>query len=102
MAYKILPFAEIDLIESVDWYAFQQPGLDADFLIEIRRIIKYVNQNPYAYQVKYRRKEQEIRYAPVEKFPYIIAFFVNESMQTVIVFAIWHTARNPKKLKSRI
>jgi plasmid stabilization system protein ParE len=102
MAYKILPFAEIDLLESVDWYSMQQPGLDVDFLLEIRRSIHYVNQQPYAYQVKYRRKGLEIRQAPVERFPYVVAFFVDEPAQLVVVLAIWHTARNLKKLKSRL
>ena len=101
MAYKILPFAETDLQESVDWYAMQQPGLDADFLTEIRKTIQHINQHPYAYQVKYRRKGLEVRQAPVDGFPYVVAFFVDEPIKTLIVFAIWHTARNPKKLKSR-
>lgn len=51
MRHKILPFVEIDLQESVDWYALQQPGLDADFLTEIRKAIKRINQHPYAYEV---------------------------------------------------
>lgn len=102
MAYKILPFAEIDIRESVDWYYSQKVGLDADFLAEIRRTILHIDSQPYSYQIKYRRKGQEIRYAPVKIFPFIVAFFVDESIQSAIVFAIWHTARNPKMLKSRL
>lgn len=102
MGYKISPFAEIDLQESVDWYASQQVGLDTEFLTEIGNTIQRINQNPESYEHKYTRKGLKIKQALTEQFPYIVLFFVNEASQLVVVIAIWHTARNPKKFKKRL
>lgn len=80
MGYKILPFAEIELQESVDWYTLQQPALDAEFLTQIRKTIQRINQNPKVYELKYTRKGLQIRQALTDRFPYIVVFFVNESL----------------------
>ncbi|MDX2191644.1 MAG: type II toxin-antitoxin system RelE/ParE family toxin [Bacteroidota bacterium] len=102
MPYKILPFAEIDLQESVDWYALRQPGLEADLLTDTRKTIQFINQNPYAYQVKYKRKGLQIRKAPANRFPFVVVYFIDENVQCIIIIAIWHTSRNPKKIKKRL
>ncbi len=90
MAYKILPFAEIDIHESMDWYYIQNAGLENDFLLEIKKTMLHVDQNPYSYQTRYKRKGQEIRYASVERFPFIIAFFVDEIIKATI-FSLFGT-----------
>ena len=86
----------------MDWYAFQQPGLELDFLDEVDKTIRFINQNPYAYAVKYIRKGISIRIAPLQRFPFVVVYFFDELQGLVIIEAVWHTARNPKNWKSRL
>jgi len=102
MAYKVLPFAQGDLEVSMDWYALKQPGLEADFLNSVKDAIKRIDQNPLSYEVRYNRKKLEVRFAPVDRFPFVIVYFVDNSRHLTIIIAIWHTARKPGKLKKRL
>jgi len=102
MVYKIKPFAELDLAESMDWYNLQQPGLELTFLDEVEKTIKHISQNPYGYAVRYKRKGIAIRFALVDRFPFVIVFFWDEMLQLIVIEAIWHTSRNPKHWKNRV
>jgi toxin ParE1/3/4 len=101
MIVKVNPFAESDLEDSMDWYALQQPTLELKFLEEVEKAIKKISHNPYAYAIKYKRKGVSVRFSIVDIFPFVIVFFIDEEKDLIVIEAIWHTSRNPKRWKER-
>jgi len=91
----INPFAEEDLKEAKKWYNSQLDNLGDDFLKEVGKTISYIKENPFQFQ----KARKQIRMAVVKRFPYSIYFVVNN--QTVNVFAVFHSSRNPKIWKKR-
>ena len=89
-------FAESDLKIAANWYAAQKEGLDEDFIEEIEKTLKRIQQNPQ--QFAFVRKK--IRMSIVKRFPYGIYFCVSEDV--VNVFAVFHFSRNPKILRKRL
>jgi len=88
-------FAEDDLISSVKWYDEQREGLGIEFLSEVKRTIKRIEQNPEQFP-KYK---PQIRKAIVDRFPFTIFFYIED--EVVNVFAIYHFSRNPKVIDRR-
>ncbi|WP_310558233.1 type II toxin-antitoxin system RelE/ParE family toxin [Flavobacterium sp.] len=41
-------------------------------------------------------KYNEIRCRKIEKFPFLIHYQINENLNIVTVFAVFHTSRNPE------
>ena len=93
--------AEIDLAESMDWYALQSPRLDADFLEEAERTFKKLSGKPFLYAIHHNRKTIQLRTAAMDRFPFLVVFFVDPKRNLVIIIAVWHTSRDPKAWKKR-
>ena len=89
---QILRQAREDMQNSADWYNDKQDGLGLRFLLEIIRTLRLVEANPLQYEEKYSRN---FRFAKVNTFPFVIVFKVKE--QFLIISAVFHTSRNPKK-----
>ena len=98
MSYKIefKEQAREDIAEIVQWYEKQRNGLGDIFLAEFKQFIIQLSSNPYIYQV--RRKN--IRLSILKRFPYIIAFQVEQTQ--VIVYGVFHQHQNSKKIYKRI
>ncbi len=93
--------AEIDLAESVEWYAVRKPGLEVEFIMEVDSTFQRIVANPLAFAEKYKRKNTWIRAAPLDRFPFMVLFIYNIQEELIIIIAVWHTARNPQKLRRR-
>jgi len=99
MAYNIVfsPQVYNDMQGAVDWYNSQGQGLGLKFFTSIKRNISLLKKDPFCIAIKY----DEIRCMPVPKFPYLIHYQIEKDSKTVIVFAVYHTSRNPKIWKNR-
>lgn len=78
--------------KSSDWYNEQQLGIGERFLAEVVHTFRLIEANPLHYQ---QRFSKQFRFAKVNDFPYVIVFKVKK--QLVVVNAVFHTSRNPKK-----
>ncbi len=87
--------AEADALLAFRWYNEQRPGLGQEFLAELDKAIESIRANPEAS----RKVHREYRRALTRRFPY--AVFYTASVQRVIVFAILHTARDPRLWRQR-
>lgn len=92
---QIHPFAELDLEDLKNYYDLKNEELGEEFVAEVKKTIKRIEENPYQFP-----KEKQARKALVKKFPFIIFFYIKELL--IVVFAIFHTSRNPKKLNKRL
>jgi toxin ParE1/3/4 len=89
----IEPRALADIQNGIDYYEKQLLGLGERFSETVDHYIKSISANPF-YQIRHK----DYRALATGKFPYLIAFYVNEESQTVFIMAVFHTSQNPKKL----
>jgi plasmid stabilization system protein ParE len=70
----ILPLAKEDIKDVALWYKAKQNELGMRFTKEIRKIVKFIQQNPETIAVRYNN----VRTALVDVFPYMIHFYIDE------------------------
>jgi len=88
--------AEIELAEARLWYALQGEGLDVVLMKRVDQALNDIVAAPHSYPVVYRN----LRRAVVRQFPF--AIFYEPIGNEVIVFAVYHSRRDPKRWISRL
>ena len=82
--------------DAYDWYETEKGGLGEFFLKELDEHYQKLQAFPAAYG----RKEGNYRQISLRKFPYVIVFRIIKT--TVVVYAVFHTSRNPNdKIKGK-
>ncbi len=77
--------------EAYDWYEEQQSGLGELFLIEVDKCYDKIEGSPELYA----KIKNNFRQIILKTFPYVVVF---ETVKNeVIVYAVFHTSRNPRK-----
>lgn len=90
------PEAERDIEEGAKWYEQQRTGLGYDFLQEVEKTAHMVSENV----MEFEKVHKNLRRAVIKRFPFNL-FYLYEK-QTVIVVAVIHGSRHPKKWQYRI
>jgi len=91
----IRPEAEADALQAFRWYNEQVPGLGQEFLDEVDSALEHVRANPEGSRKVYR----EFRRILTRRFPYAVFYSVQTGR--AVVFAILHTARDPRLWRQR-
>lgn len=89
---KIKDEAFSDILEITAWYNKRVPDLGLRFQKNIKKQITSLKHNAYSYSIRYH----DVRCSLVKKFPFLIHYIIDEANDTVEIFAIIHTSRNPK------
>lgn len=89
---KLLKRAENELHDSCDWYNQRKKGLARRLLKELDIRFKLITKNPQLYQIQ---GNGNLRFAPLQKFPFVIVYWFDEGLNTVFVLSIFHTSREP-------
>ena len=92
----LAPEAEFDIAEAYLWYESRRVGLGEEFLSSVDACIEGIRRNPEMYAVIY----DAYRRALIRRFPY--AVFYEYDSETVTIYAIFHTSRDPKKWTQRL
>ena len=87
--------ARADALEAYRWYENKEVGLGADFRSELSAAIQRIRESPTAYRVLHR----DTRRARLRRFPYGV--FSREYAEAIVVVAVLHTRRHPKRWKQR-
>lgn len=74
------------------WYDAQKTGLGDRFQKTVMRQIEALAENPQIFAIRYK----EIRCMLINKFPYMVHFYLNFETSTIEILAIIDTDRNPK------
>jgi plasmid stabilization system protein ParE len=90
------PAAKAEFDEAADWYENQQPGLGIDFVAAVQRVLDTICLQPKRYPIVC----QDVREAPVQRFPYCV--YYRTGRNRLVVLAVFHTARDPSVWQSRI
>lgn len=93
---KTEPDAHQDIQEGINWYNKQQPGLGRKFHSEVKAYIKKLKINPF-FQVRY----DDVHCLPINKYPYMIHFTINETDKIVTVRAVFNTHKDPEIWRER-
>lgn len=89
---RILAKAREDMQNSATWYNEKQVGLGDRFLREVVETFRAIESNPLHYEEKFSKR---FRFAVVHVFPFIVVYRIKN--KTVIVNAVFHTSKNPKR-----
>ncbi len=92
----VRPEAEAELVDAFDWYEGCVVGLGNEFLLCVDAVMNSVSRTPQQYPCVYR----SVRRALTRRFPYEI-FFIEER-GCIVILAVFHVKRNPKRWKERI
>ena len=92
----IAPEAQQDLDEAYAWYESRRPGLGEDFLTRVDAAVQAVCRQPESKAVVF----ENYRRALVRRFPY--AVFYEYVGNTVTVYCVFHTSRDPEKWRERL
>ena len=95
MRVRLLPEAEIELLEAAQWYRKQAVGLDYEFMRCIDEATAKIGRSPLMFPVFYRGRRRVL----VKRFPYVIIFDVGS--EEILVYAVFHCSRNPKRWEQR-
>ena len=93
---RFAPEAADDVTAGFRWYEEQRPGLGSQFLDCVVACLERVRRSPELHA----RVQGEFRRAFVRRFPYAVFYELVD--QTVTVYGIVHTARDPAKWQSRL
>lgn len=99
MNYKVIvsPIASKNIEVAVEFYIKEATRkVASDFLEDFKETYKALQTNPF-----YQFHDNNYRFLPFDKFPYVAFFIVDEPSKTVFLNAIFHTSQNPSKYPDR-
>ncbi|OGQ52198.1 MAG: plasmid stabilization protein [Deltaproteobacteria bacterium RIFCSPLOWO2_02_FULL_53_8] len=96
MNIRVLACAELEFVESVDYYNEQRSGLGFEFAAEVKNTLERIRLFPDAWPLLSNRTRRCI----TNRFPYGIIYQVRHDM--VLVVAIMHLKREPKIWHERV
>jgi plasmid stabilization system protein ParE len=88
--------AEAEIAEAVDWYETRGKGLGADFMRSLEATVASIQRIPTQYQII----KAQARRAVLRRFPYSVVYTASE--HEIIVFACFHSRRDPRRLMGRL
>lgn len=88
--------AEIDLEKSAKWYEQQKEHLGFDFLDEVEKKCSVITNTPLIFEEVYKK----LRRVVIDRFPFNIFYLVEGKL--IIIVAVIHGSRHPKKWQKRI
>lgn len=92
----IAPEAEQDIMDAYSWYEDRRIGLGEEFVSCVDACIQAICRMPKMYTVVH----ENYRRGLVRRFPY--AVFYEYANDTVTVYAVFHSGRDPKKWRQRL
>lgn len=85
--------ASLQFEEAYSWYEEKREGLGEEFASEVDIKLSKIVNGPY----HYKKISPTLHEAVIDRFPFVILFNVKEKQKKIVIAAIFHTSRNPKK-----
>jgi plasmid stabilization system protein ParE len=90
--------AEQDVAYGYAYYERQRVGFGEDFLARVDACIAGILRAPKVHAIFYR----DFRRSLVRRFPYAGYYTYDEADNQVAVYCVFHTSRDPDKLRERL
>lgn len=81
--------------DAIAWYESERPGIGIEFASEIASLLARIADTPK----QFRKVRGDVRHALLRRFPYTIHFLLESNR--IVVLAVFHAKRNPKRLEDR-
>lgn len=95
-ALRFLPAVEEDAAVAYEWYENRDPGLGEEFESEFFAGASRISRNPLLYpEIK-----PGFRRILLHRFPYALYFKIEGDL--IIVFGLFHCARDPRQVRRRL
>ncbi len=92
----LAPEAEQDITKAYDWYENRRPGLGEEFLGCVEACLEAIRRTPETFL----KVHEDYRRGLLRRFPF--AVFYEASDQTVTIYGVLHTSRDPTKWRQRL
>ena len=94
MKFKIIitQIAKTHAKEAISFYKLNSISASKEFSINLKKSINHLELNPYHYKIT-----EKHRMLPLNKFPYLLIYEVDEVLKTVKVVAIFNTNQSTVK-----
>lgn len=92
---RLRPEAEQDVADAAGWYEKQREGLGHEFLDEILTMLLSIADNPLMYPNVHRNTRRAI----IHRFPFCVYYQLEDA--TIVVVAVMHGSRSPRRWKNR-
>ncbi|HET8885831.1 MAG TPA: hypothetical protein VFM70_05705 [Salinimicrobium sp.] len=89
---EILLSSKIQIAKALDYYSKINELLPEKILEQLDLACDYLGKNPY-----FQKRYKNVRNIPIEIFPYILLFSVDEDRKLVKVISCFQTFQDPKK-----
>ena len=87
----VRPEAGADISKAFEWYDGQMKGLGRSFLTSIENALRAIQKHPARFQIVHKN----VRRSLLRRFPYAIFFIQDE--ESIVVIAVLHQARDPRR-----
>jgi len=92
----VAPEAQGDIEEAYAWYEDRRVGMGEAFLVRVDACIQAIRRSPEMHAIVH----ENYRRGLVRRFPY--AVFYEYAAETVTVYCVFHTSRDPQKWRGRL
>ena len=92
----VLPAAEADLAEAKGWYEKNRRGWSEKFRLRVEEAFEHIGRMPELHAEIYKG----VRRSFIREFPYAVFYRVEENR--VVVIAVMHTRRSPRRWQRRV
>lgn len=97
-SYVLHELAQQDYEITVECYASKSIKSAENFIAEVEHSLQLICNNPK----RWRNEYKHYRELGVKHYPYVIIYYIDEDVQQVIISAILHTSKNPKRKYRKI
>ena len=94
---KLHPLANLELIDTFQYYEERQVGLGRRFLKAYQEKTKFLADNPEACELVFNK----LRRAVIKPFKYNIVYQIDATAKIIVIMAVMHGSRSPKRWKNR-
>ncbi len=91
--YKFYEEAQKEYELSVFWYSEKSLTAAKEFVNAVEKALKLICSNPKLWRNEYKHYYEY----NLKKYPFTIIYFIEDSDSSVIVSAVFHQKRDPKK-----
>lgn len=84
--------ASDEISDAFIWYEDQKEGLGSEFVSLLEEYFERIIEKPLLYP-----QDNKQRVAVMDRFPYKVIYGIEK--KSVVVYAVFHTSKDPKKLK---
>ena len=81
-----------EMQETYNWYEMHVQGLGEKFLNVVHDYLDKIAENPNYFKNTYK----EFREVYIQKFPFLIVYFIDRKAKKIVIFSVFHTSRNPE------